>query len=196
MFDPKYTLVARMMGYNAGFGSRYPGSTLYLSNGFLHGVWILGNNYKGSGFYGSYPPQYLARISTLFPDTPERLLHLFSGSLPKSKVYIRLDLVQKADLQGHAEELSKHFKPSSLDVICADPPYSKQAAARYGTPLPNRRMVLEQCAKVLRPGGFVVWLDTVWPMIAKVKLKLVGTIPILRSSNHVVRCVFMFQKPL
>lgn len=195
MFDPDYPLLNRMANYNAGYGTKYPGSALRLSNGIIFGVWFLGNNYRGSGFFGAYPPQYLARIGQLFPDTPTQVLHLFSGSLPKDKAYTRFDLVQKAEVQGDAEELTYFLPKSVFDLIYADPPYSKEAAKRYGTIMPNRRLVLEQCSEVLREGGFVVWLDTVWPIIAKTRLRLVGTIALLRSCNHVVRTAFLFQKP-
>lgn len=196
MFDAQRSQLSRAADYNSTFGERYPGSILTLTDNFIHGVWLLGNDYQGSGFYGAYPPAYLKRISTLFQEPGMRVLHLFSGSLPKSRLYTRFDLIYKADIKGNAEELSRFFKPKSFDVIYADTPYSKAAAARYGTPLPHRRLVLEECARILVRGGFVVWLDTVWPMISKTKLQLVGTIAILRSSNHVVRAVFLFRKPL
>lgn len=91
--------------------------------------------------------------------------------------------------------LSKVFKKRKFDLIVADPPYTKADAARYNTPMVHRKRVLEECSKVLEPGGFVVWLDTVWPMIAKKYLKLVGVIGILRSQNHRVRFTFIMQKP-
>lgn len=196
MFHPPSRLTYRAFHYNCTFGPKYPGSALSGTDRFIYGTWFLGNAYKGSGFFGAYPPEYLKRVAALFPDTPEQVLHLFSGSLPKSNRYVRFDIKQKADVQGNAEQLSKHFRSNSFDVIYADPPYSKEAAIRYGTPMPNRKKVLEQCAKVLRPGGFVLWLDTVWPMVAKTKLELVGTISLFRSSNHVVRATFLFRKPL
>lgn len=164
-------------------------------NGMLSGVWLLGNNYKGSGYYGSYPPQYLKRLSALFPDC-KNVMHLFSGSLPKSKLYTRVDMeVKDTDVRADAQELSRHFKHNHGDLIYADPPYSPTDAVRYGTPMPNRKKVLEECSKILKPGGFVVWLDTVWPMIAKKHLVLVGVIGVLRSQNHRVRFCFIMKKP-
>ena len=32
------------------------------------GIWGIGNNYKGSGYHGSYPPGYLKRVMSMFPD--------------------------------------------------------------------------------------------------------------------------------
>lgn len=185
----------RAANYNQEF-RRYPGSALTVSpSGFISGVWLLGNSYKGSGFYGAYPPQYLKRVTALFPDA-KKVMHLFSGSLPRSEEYLCVDLKDSTGRRGvDAHYLSSQFQHKTFDLIYADPPYSKAAAARYGFPMINRRMVLQECAKVLQPGGYVVWLDTVWPMVAKNYLKLVGTIAILRSQNHIVRCCFIMQKP-
>lgn len=187
------SLTDRARVYNTVF-RRYPGSTLAVTDGrFISGVWLLGNNYKGSGFYGAYPPQYVKRVMALFPDA-KQVMHLFSGSLPYGN-YVRVDSTTRADVIADAHNLSKSFKPKSFDLIMADPPYTKADAARYGTPMINRKQVLEQCSLVLQPGGFVVWLDTVWPMIHKKHLVLVGAIGIMRSQNHRERFCHIMQKP-
>lgn len=184
----------RVALYNQMFGQRYPGSRLYVSpSGFISGVWMLGNAYKGTGYFGSYPPEYLRRISVLFPDK-KKIMHLFSGSLPASKAYTRVDLNGGPEYILDAHRLRTQFPLQAFNLIYADPPYSKDAAVRYGFPMINRKRVLEQCAEILKPGGFVVWLDTVWPMIAKKHLVLVGAIGILRSQNHVGRFCFLMQK--
>lgn len=189
----KLLLYDRALKYKVEF-ARYPDSFLQVGKyGFLSGVWMLGNNYKGSGFYGAYPPQYVKRVMALFPDA-KKIMHLFSGSLPPGD-YVRVDSTTRADTIADAHVLSKSFKPQSFDLIMADPPYTKADAARYGTPMIHRKRVLEQCSLILKPGGFVVWLDTVWPMIHKKHLVLVGAIGILRSQNHRVRFAFIMQKP-
>jgi len=188
------TLDERVDRYNAGHGARFPGSRLINGAGQFHGVWFLGNNYKGSGYYGAYPPGYVARVMEMFPDA-ECVLHLFSGSLPWSKDYVRFDLTAIADVVGDAHHLAASFVDQSFDLILADPPYSLEDASRYGTPMIDRRKVLREVAKVLVPDGYLVWLDTVWPMVAASVLRRVGVIAIFRSSNHRVRAAFVFQKP-
>ena len=190
------TTAQRAECYNASeWGQRYPGSRLVVGpSGFVHGTWLLGNNYKGTGYYGAYPPQYLGRVGALFPDRC-RVLHLFSGSLPKSKDYVTVDIQGKPSVQCDAHRLTEKFKLRSFDVIYADPPYTKADAARYDTPMINRRAVLNQCSAVLVSGGFLVWLDTSWPMVARTEFRLEGAILILRSQNHRVRVVFLFRKP-
>ena len=186
------TIEERAERYNEAWAEIYPASRLSFYRGKFHGLWFLGNDYRtGSSYYGAYPNGYLPRIRTLFPDC-QNVLHLFSGSLPKGP-YTRFDLRQEAEVNGDAQELGQYFLPE-FDCIYADPPYHREAARIYGTPFPNRAKVMKECAKVLQPGGFVIWLDTTWPMARKDELKMVGCISIVRSQNHVLRAAFISQK--
>src|SRR5947207_5258365 len=73
--------------YNAAFPN-YP--AVWSDKDWLMGMWCMGNNYQGSGYYGAYPPSYVKRVLAMFPDD-ERILHCFSGSLPEGP-YVRIDL--------------------------------------------------------------------------------------------------------
>ena len=180
----KLTLQDRADLYARAFPKFPP---LMVSGKWLYGMWILGNNYKGSGYYGAYPPAYLKRITTLFPDCP-RVLHLFSGSLPDGD-YVKLDV---RDGNGDAENIP--YGANSFDIIYADPPYSIEDAVHYGKPMINRKKVLAECRRILSPKGFLVWLDQVLPMYRKIEWELCGTIGMVRSTNHRVRTVFIFRK--
>lgn len=179
--------------YNAKF-SKYP--NLFYDKGWIMGTWNIGACYKGTGYYGNYPRGYLDRITSLFPDC-KNVLHLFSGSLPPGN-YIRFDIclndMAQADVKGDAQELSKFFEPNTFDIIYADPPYSQLDAEKYNTDMPNRFKVVKECYKVLKPGGYLVWLDEVLPMYRKDEFKRIGEIMITRSTNHRVRAVFIFEK--
>lgn len=164
------------------------------------GVWNIGNNYKGSGYYGAYPPGYLDRMGIMFPDA-ESILHLFSGSLPNSDKYTTVDLDPdnklNPDYRVDAEkELHETFGDNAFDLIYADPPYSAADAVNYGTKMINRRKVLIQCAKILQVGGYLVWMDERLPMFSKKKdgFEFVGNFGITRSTNHRTRSVFWFKK--
>jgi hypothetical protein len=157
---------------------------------WLDGMWVMGNNYRGNGYYGSYPPQYLRRVMALFPDA-ERILHLFSGSLPPGK-YVRFD-AKGGDVVGNAEQLSVYFQ-EPFDLILADPPYSAEDANHYGLPMVNRNKVLKECVRLLQEGGYLVWLDQVLPMFSKDPLHLCGLIGMVRSTNHRFRVVSIFKK--
>jgi hypothetical protein len=183
------------------YGSTFPwppprtnhDETVWLDgNRWISGIWVLGNDYRGSGYYGAYPPNYLKRVLALFPDAA-KVLHLFSGSLPPGN-YVRFDLNGQGDVAGDAHDLASYFRPNQFDLVLADPPYSSEDAENYGSPLIKRNRVLAECVKVLQPGGFVVWLDQVLPMFRKCELHLCGAIGIVRSTNHRFRVASFFRK--
>jgi hypothetical protein len=185
----------RARSYNLSpFGIKYPDSKLSCFTGrFISGVWLMGNNYKNkSRLYGAYPPQYMPRIRQLFPDK-FKTLHLFSGSLPVGE-YCRFDIAQDAEVVGDAHELSEYFEPDMFDIIFADPPYSQKDADKYGTKMVNRKKVLHEVYKVLEPGGFLVWLDTSYPIFTKREFEVRGFINIVRSTNHRFRDAIIYQR--
>lgn len=160
---------------------------------WIDGMWIMGNNYKTSGLYGAYPHGYLKRIMSMFPDA-NKILHLFSGSLPKGN-YTRFDInPNNTDVVGNAHELSKYFQENSFDLILADPPYSVEDCEHYGTCMVNRNKIIKECVKVLEPNGFIVWLDQVLPMFSKKELNMCGVIGMVKSTNHRFRVVTIFKK--
>ena len=70
----------------AGYAKTFPELPLLVYNkGWIYGVWMIGNNYEGSGYHGACPPTYLTRIHAMFSPLLEkgRILHLFSGSIIK-----------------------------------------------------------------------------------------------------------------
>jgi len=160
----------------------------------LYGFWFLGGA-RHSSFYGSYHTNYLERIQALFPDAT-KVLHLFSGSLPPGN-YTRVGIDNtgkyKPDIQGDAENLAS-FLPFKPDLIYADPPYSQEDAEHYKIGLVNRPRVVEECATVLQPGGYLVWLDQVLPVFSNESLNLVGMIGYIRSTGNRFRCVSIFRK--
>lgn len=162
---------------------------------WISGMWVLGNDYRGSSYYGAYPPNYLRRILSMFPDA-QRVLHLFSGSLPPDPQgrYVRFDCQGSADVLGDAHKLSEFFEPNTFDLILADPAYSAEDSEHYGVPMIRRNVVLRECVTVLCPGGYIVWLDQVLPMFRKSDLHLCGAIGIVRSTNHRFRVAAIFRR--
>ena len=181
----------RVECYNKAF-PKYP--SMWYSKNWIMGIWNTGNNYQGSGFHGSYPNSYLKRILSLFPDV-SNVLHLFSGSLPAGP-YVRVDInpALNPDVMGNAEQLSELVPNNHFDLILADPPYTESDALKYGNPMVNRNKVVKEAYKVLKPGGFLCWMDMVLPMYSKKEFERVGEIAISRSTNHRVRAVFIFRK--
>lgn len=188
------SLEQRAHAYNRAFLHLEP---LVAHKGFLYGYWFVGGG-NVSPFYGSYQVEYLTRINTLFNDAT-KVVHLFSGSLPPSDKYVRVGMdptgQYKSDLEIDAEKLSTYlpFKP---DLIYADPPYSKEDSEHYAIGLVNRARVVEECALVLQPGGFLVWMDQALPIFSNERIKMVGCISYIRSTGNRFRCVVLFQKPI
>lgn len=205
----------RALFYADALGKKWPASVPTVgADGRLQGIWLLGNDYRSkSGYHGSYPPNYLTRVQAMFPDA-ERVLHLFSGSLPAGD-YTRFDLREDVDcdVRGDAHKLASCFPDQTFDCIYADPPYTSEDAAAYGNPMVNRNTVIRQVYEILEPGGYLVWLDMVLPMYRKVELAmagvigvgsplapdeldlgLVGVVGIVRSTNHRFRCVTIFKR--
>jgi hypothetical protein len=183
-------------------GKKWPDSIPWVGkDDRLYGMWILGQDYRNkTPYYGAYPPNYLDRIFSLFPDVQhDEIIHLFSGSLPEGTKGLRVDVNKKLkpDIVWDAHQLSRcPALRKGVNLIIADPPYSIDDAKRYGTAMIKRKNVLEECAKILRPGGWIVWLDQAMPMYSKDRLniQLAGAIGIIRSTNHRFRVVTFFRK--
>lgn len=194
------TVRDRVLSYCSAF-PQWPASWPTYHDGRMYGMWMLGQDYRNkSRLYGAYPPNYLDRVGAFFPDArPGRILHLFSGSLPVSDDYLRLDVREDADtdITGDAEMIDVLWSDADLpamDVVYADPPYSVEDAERYGPPMVSRNKVMKALRSVVRPGGWVVWLDQAWPMFSKRDWTFRGSIGVVRSTNHRVRAVFFFER--
>lgn len=188
----KYTLKERAYLYSVAFPD-FPELVVGKDNR-ITGMWIMGNNYKTAGDYGAYPHGYIKRIMSLFPDAAPSL-QLFSVNLPLSANYIRFDIHKEfADVVGDAHKLSTYFAENMFSTIFADPPYSIEDCDHYGTAMVNRNQVVKECYKILKPNGFLIWLDQVLPMYRKEEFKIVGVIGMVKSTNHRFRVITIFQK--
>ena len=170
---------------------------LSFTDRWLTGFWALGQNYRGSGFHGAYPPGYLDRIQAIFPNEFRgKVLHLFSGSLDASvggvRVEMNLGRDPPPDVFGDAHDLP--FSDQTFDLIVADGPYTPADAKKYGTPMINRAAVFRECSRILKTGGHLIWLDARAPMFRKTAWLQWGGIGIQRSTNHIYRAVTFYQR--
>lgn len=191
------TLQERVESYAQTF-KRFPDSVPRVSptGRWLTGMWMLGNNYKGTGFYGQYPPSFLKRVQALFPDHPPvEWLHLFSGSLSSSVPGIRVDVNRNGGVPTvQANVLYLPFADATFQMIAADPPYTAADAQKYATKPVNKPAVLREAVRVLKPGGHLLWLDTQLPMYSKQQWFHWGMICIQRSTNHRTRLCSLFTR--
>jgi hypothetical protein len=167
---------------------------------WLYGCWQIGNDYRnGTRYYGAYPKSFLSRAMALFPDIPHEddgpnILHAFSGSLQKGD-YIRLDVREDADVVGSVYDAPELFGyQRRFGLVFADPPYSAADSEKYGTGPVDRGRAMRALAQVTKPGGHLVWLDTAWPMHRKAEWHYYGQIVLVRSTNHRVRSVSLFER--
>lgn len=187
------TLSQRAEAYAAAF-PKYP--SMWVNREWLMGVWVLGNYYKRpTRYYGAFPGNFCKRVLSLFPDR-QRTLHLFSGTLPAGLGEVTLDCLSSAEVRPSvvASAQQMPFAPATFDFVLADPPYSAKDAKQYGTPMIIRAAVMREVGRVVRTGGHLCWLDTVWPMYRADTWKQVGAIAVLVSTNTRVRCLSVFER--
>ncbi len=161
------------------------------------GHWFATDRLNGY-FYGAYPKGYLDRITALFEEELNgNVLHLFSGTIKGDGIRVFTFDIRKElspTQVGDAVNLSSFYPASFFDIILADPPYSGNEI-KYNTKPVNRKKCLTECSKVLKDGGFLVWLDTMIPVWRnKDGWKYRGNIGVGVSTNHVVRAITILQK--
>ena len=165
-------------------------SKLMLNNNVIEGIWVMGNNYTTkSSLYGAYPYGYLNRIFSLFPRT-DKTLHLFSGSLPDSDEYDKVDFNCGIDAHNMSEIIQNNF----YSLVLSDPPYSIEDCDHYGCCMVKRNIVFKECFKVMEKDGILIWLDQVLPNYKKTEFNIIGRIGMVKSTNHRFRVITIFQK--
>ena len=76
------------------------------------------------------------------------------------------------------------FPEKKYQIIYADPPYSQEDSEHYKNSMVNRERVIQECALVLEPGGFLVWMDQALPVFSNNALKFIGNIAYIRSTGN------------
>jgi hypothetical protein len=198
--------------YNERYPDR-PGLSCNAAGTMVGGCWAIGACYKNPNpLYGAYPYGYLERVHCMFSDAL-RILHVFSGGLtymaaldaaasarPDATQYVSVELVdvhgpkrgRYPTWQGNVLDMPTEWS-ASFDLILADPPYSAADAEKYDCPPPNRRAAMQALRRVTAPAGNLVWLDQVWPMHRKDEWRTWAQIGLVRSTNHRVRLVSIFE---
>ncbi len=166
-------------------------SKLLINNNCIEGIWVMGNNYRTkSNLYGAYPHGYLKRIESLFPLIKNKTLHLFSGSLPDSDDYDKVDFNNGIDAHTMSNKLENNF----YKLIYSDPPYSIEDCDHYGCCMIKRNIVFKECYKIMEKDGILIWLDQVLPNYKKIEWDIIGRIGMVKSTNHRFRVITIFKK--
>ena len=163
---------------------------------WIVGHWEIGNSYKkANGYHGGLQGNFLKRIDALYPDR-QRVLHLFTGmvdttAFPGDTLDIRPDL---GPTYCRNAETCEGMPLHLYDFILADPPYTREDAAKYGTRMPCSRKVMATLAAGVRPATRIAWLDQRKPIYRKREWKLDTIIGITGSTNHILRALFVFTR--
>lgn len=176
--------------------SKYPMTVE--DKGWVYGVWYCGTSWQKVSLHGQYPPGFLKRALALFPDAA-RVLHAPSGTLeswalPSGHTTFDMveDDVRKPDVMGDCAALP--FDDGSFDLVLSDPPYTKKDSEIYGCPpFPMGRFV-DECHRILRPGGYMGMLHTYYPSYRRKNWKLVGLIGVVTGFSRATRIFSIFER--
>jgi SAM-dependent methyltransferase len=164
-----------------------------LDRDWIYGVWYCGTSFQKAVYYGQYPATFVKRVLRLFPTG--KMLHLCCGRCHIDgalNVDIRDDLPE-VDLVGNAESLPT-LADKTFDVVLIDPPYSQEDSERYKVPLlvkPSK--VMREAKRLLRPDGWLLWLDEKYPSYRRAEWRLRGLIAIITGFNRRTRVLSMWQ---
>ena len=178
-------------------------SGLQCHQGNVVGCWWLGRWYNtsrdatGNYFYGAYPKGFLPRVELLFGEQFALgvILHLCSGTLQgDGQRVITLDInpALQPNVVGNAEEVDKIWNKPTFDLILVDPPYENNHL-KYGTKKISRKKVITVCSKIIKPGGYLAWLDTLIPQWSKTDWEYKGLIGVAQSTNHRMRGLLILR---
>ena len=170
----------------------FPNAVVTEKQGRLYGIWMIGNNYKRtSNYYGSYPPSYLKRVYSLFPNK-KSILHLFAGKVSDT-TGVTVDI--RKDIGTSVVADAKHLPfVNQFDLVLADPPYTKVDAKQYKGHSPSTAAVMRELFVVVKKGGIVVWLCTHPPLYRKDMWNLLGVIGLHVGTNKRFRSVIIMEK--
>lgn len=172
--------------------------------GWIYGVWYCGTSFYKAAMYGQHPPTYLKRLCALFPGEG-KWLHAPAGLVPNGRYeksygcawHTGIDLVSRGD--GNpvtiANAAALPFADNTFDVVESDPPYGREHEEVYGTPKYPRYKAMAEFKRVLKPGGYLAWLDVRYPSYKHVEWKLIGLIGVVTGFERVTRILSIFQKP-
>ena len=174
---------------------KYP-MTVY-DKGWIYGVWYCGKKFKKAQLYGEYPATFFRRVIAMFPSVKEeKFLHLFSGTMGED-FGLTVDGSDKFNpdvIHILTKDNPLPFKDNIFDVVLADPPYSSEDAKQYGLPYPGPETILKESIRVLKPGGYFLFLHIMYPSYKRKSVSLVGLIAVITGFKSITRLLSIFKK--
>lgn len=131
----------------------------FISKMYFRDVWVLGPN--KTGYPGGFPSGLINSIKRRWWGADR--LWLFSGSF-RDASGTTLDIKTETGADVCCDASTLPFVDETFDFVMADPPYSEQEARKlYDLPYCNIVTVLNEMARVCRPGGHILFLHRIYP---------------------------------
>lgn len=160
-------------------------------------IWALGPTQ--TGYPGGFPTGLVNAVRRKWWGKDR--LWLFSGSF-KDPSGVTVDIKPELEPKVVANCEDLPFEDNSFDFVFADPPYSEaEARELYGLPYCNVVKVLNEMARVCKPGGHVLFLHRLvpqnYPLFSKewkkLEMKAVVGIYIIGGMTN-IRALTVWQK--
>lgn len=176
---------------------RYP--ITVRDKGWVYGVWYCGTSFTKAEMYGQHPPNYLKRLLSLFPESKEWLIApsgVIKNGEFEGKNLTTVDLIsRKRGCPQYTSDVKQlPFDDNTFDCVETDPPYREEYCKIYEVPKYPRYKAMNEFHRVLKPNGYLCWLDVRYPSFKKKQWKLLGLIAVITGFERVVRVCSIFQK--
>ena len=118
---------------------------------------------RGVPVYGQYPRALIPALLPWLRCARHEVLHVCSGALPPGEG-IRVDVRPEAEPDYVADGRRLPFATGSIAAVMLDPPYTAHYARElYKVEYPRPAHLLREAARVVRPGGRIVFVHYITP---------------------------------
>lgn len=143
--------------------------------------------------YGQYPRALIAKMLPWLQCDRHEILHVCSGALPRGdgiRVDIRPDACPDILADGRALPLAD----GSQAAVMLDPPYCPEyAESLYGVEYPRPAHLLREAARVVRPGGRIVFVHYITPKAVE-GTRFVKAFGLSTGFDMPMRAVTVFER--
>ncbi len=149
---------------------------------------------RGVAVYGQYPRGLIAAMLPWLRCERREVVHVCSGALPPGEG-IRVDIRPEAKPDVIADGRALPFADGTIAAVMLDPPYTKHYARElYGVDYPRPAHLLREAARVVRPGGRVVFVHYITPRPPPA-LRFVRALGLSTGFDMPIRAVSVYERP-